>query len=327
LQVAGAMAALMRDAIKPNLLQTLEGTPALIHAGPYGNVATGTSSIIADHLGLEVADVVLTEAGFGTDLGAEKFFNLKCRASGLRPDAAVLVATVRGLKAMSPEIRIRPGRSLDPALLSEDLCALEAGVPNLVKHIENVRAHGVRVVVAINAFPTDSPRELERVICAAKEAGADDAVVTTVYADGGQGGVDLARAALLAAEQGSNFRHLYDLELSIRDKIERIATAMYGARAVEYAPAALEQIRRCEAAGFDRLPICMAKTQYSFTGDPKLKGRPEGFTLTIRDIKIAAGAGFLTPLVGSIQTMPGLGSQPAGAMLDVIPDGSIIGLT
>ncbi|MCC6790282.1 MAG: formate--tetrahydrofolate ligase [Thermomicrobiales bacterium] len=323
---AGAMAALLRDAIKPNLLQTLEGTPALIHAGPFGNVATGTSSIIADRIGLRTADVVLTEAGFGTDLGGEKFFNLKCRAAGLAPDVAILVATIRGLKALSPAIKVRAGRALDPALLSENLEALEAGIPNFRKHIENVRRHGVRVVVAINAFPTDSPREVERVIAVARAAGAEDAVVADVFAQGGEGGIELARAVLTAAERGSEFRLLYELDLPLTAKIERIATEMYGAGAVEYEPAAQAQIARCERAGLGRLPICMAKTPYSFTGDPAVKGRPEGFTLTVRDLKIAAGAGFVTPLVGSVQTMPGLGVSPAGAQIDLDAEGEVIGL-
>lgn len=326
LQVAGAMAALMRDAIKPNLLQTSEGTPAILHAGPFGNVATGTSSIIADRLGLRIADVVITEAGFGSDLGGEKFLNLKCRMSGLAPDAAVLVTTVRGLKSLSPRITIKPGRPLDPALLREDLDALEAGVPNFRRHIENVLLHGVPVVVAINGFPTDSPAEIARIAEVARAAGARDAVVTTVFADGGEGGVDLARAVMLAADGPSDFRHLYDLNASITAKIERIAGAMYGAANVVYEPQAQATIDRCEREGFDRLPICMAKTPYSFTGDPAVKGRPEGFTLVVRDIKIAAGAGFLTPLIGSIQTMPGLGSKPAGVGIDITADGSIVGI-
>lgn len=323
---AGAMAMLMRDAIKPNVLQTLEGTPALIHAGPFGNVATGTSSIIADRVGLATAEYVVTEAGFGSDLGGEKFFNLKCRASGLAPDVAVLVATVRGLKALAPGIKVKPGRTLDPALLTENLEALEAGVPNLQKHVENVLWYGVPVVVAINAFPSDSPREVDRIVQAARAAGAIDAVVADVYACGGAGGEALANAVVDASVERPVFRHLYDLGLGIREKIDRIATVMYGADGVEYGPAALRQIERCEANGLDRLPICMAKTPYSFTGDPTVKGRPTGFTITVRDIKIAAGAGFLTPLVGSIQTMPGLGSKPAALGMDIGPDGSVIGL-
>lgn len=326
IEVAGAMTALMRDAAKPNILQTSEGTPALIHAGPFGNIATGTSSVIADRFGLDNADVVVTEAGFGTDLGGEKFFNLKCRASGLAPDAAVLVTTIRGLKSLDPAIVIKPGKPLDPALTSENLLSLESGIANFRKHIENVQAHGVRVVVAINAFPTDSLLEIERVAAAAAEAGADETVVATVFADGGDGGVDLARAVLRAAELGSDFRQLYELDTTVEEKIERIATVVYGAGSVSYGPAAVAQIERAREAGLGSLPICMAKTPYSFTGDPTVKGRPEGFDLHIRDLKIAAGAGFLTPLVGTIQTMPGLGSKPGGNFVDVTPDGVILGV-
>lgn len=327
IQIAGGMAALMKEAVKPNLLQTLEGTPALIHAGPFGNVATGTSSIIADRLGLQIADAVVTEAGFGSDLGGEKFFNLKCRASGLAPDVAVLVATVRGLKALSPGIKIVPGKPLDPALLSENLEALEEGVPNFIKHIENVRLHGVRVVVAINTFPTDSPREIARMVDVAIAAGADDAAITNVYANGGEGGIELARATMKAANAGSNFAPLYSLDSTPQEKIEKIATAMYGAGGVEYAPEALAKIELATEAGLGQLPICMAKTPYSFTGDAKIKGRPVGFTLLVRDLKIAAGAGFLTPLIGGIQTMPGLGSSPAGASIYITSHGETIGMS
>lgn len=322
----GAMTALMREAVMPNLLQTLEGTPALLHAGPFGNVATGTSSIIADRIGLQIADAVVTEAGFGSDLGAEKFLNIKCRASGLAPDVAVLVTTVRGLKALSPEIKIVPGKPLDPALLGEDMTALEAGVPNFRKHIENVRSYGIPVVVAINAFPSDTPREVDRIKQVALEAGAADAVLATVFADGGDGGTDLARAVMAAAQGPNTFRHLYELDAPIQSKIEAIATKMYGAATVEYGPDALAQVDRAQRVGLANLPICMAKTPYSFTGDPTIKGRPEGFTLTIRDIRIMAGAGYLTPLVGSIQTMPGLGKKPAGFGIDVTVSGDIIGL-
>ncbi len=326
LGVAGSMTALMRDAIEPNLLQTVEGTPALLHAGPFGNIATGTSSIVADRLALAVSDMVVTEAGFGTDLGGEKFFNLKCRAGGLVPDAAVLVTTIRGLKAQSPNITVRAGKPLDPALLAEDLDALETGMPGFRRHIRNVLRYGVPVVVAINAFPSDSPREVDRVVAVARESGAEDAVVASVFADGGAGGTELARAVSRAAACGSQFRYLYELDLPIDAKIRTIAREMYGAAGIELAPAVQATIERCNRAGLDRLPICMAKTPYSFTGDATIKGAPEGFTLPIKELRIAAGAGFLTALAGDIQTMPGLGAHPAGERIDVTPGGEITGL-
>jgi formate--tetrahydrofolate ligase len=326
LGVAGAMAALMRDAIDPNLLQTLEGTPAFVHAGPFGNVATGTSSIVADRLALAVSDIVVTEAGFGTDLGGEKFFNLKCRASGLVPDAAVLVTTVRALKAHSPRIKVRAGKPLDPALLTEDLEALETGIPSFQRHIRNLRRHGVPVVVAINSFPTDSPREVERITAVASRCGAEDTVVAPVFAEGGAGGIALAHAVVAAANRGSAFRYLYELDRPIEEKIETIAREMYGAGGVALAPEVRATIERCERSGLAGLPICMAKTPYSFTGDATVKGAPEGFVLPIKELRIAAGAGFLTALAGDIQTMPGLGASPAGERIDLAPDGSIVGL-
>jgi formate--tetrahydrofolate ligase len=255
--VAGAMAVVLKDAIKPTLMQTLEGSPVLIHTGPFGNIAHGNSSVIADRLALGLADVVVTEAGFGSDLGAEKFFNIKCRVSDLAPDAAVVVATVRALKAHSDKFKIIPGRPLDPLLLTEDLDALRSGLPNLAKHIDNVRIHGVPVVVAINAFPTDTPAELEAVRQAALAAGADDAVISTVWADGGAGGEALGQAVLAAAERGSNFRYLYDVNDPITTKIERIATTMYGAGAVHYEPLARRKIAQFENLGYGNLPICM----------------------------------------------------------------------
>jgi formate--tetrahydrofolate ligase len=326
LQVAGAMAVLLRDALKPNLLQTLENTPALVHAGPFGNIAHGNCSVVADQLGLRLADIVVTEAGFGADLGAEKFCNIKCRASGLRPDAAVMVATIRALKAHSGRFRIVAGRPLDPALGQEDVPAVEAGLPNLTKQIANVRAHGIRVVVAINAFPTDAPAEVAAVRAAALAAGADEAVVSRVWAEGGAGGEELARAVVRAADRGSDFRFLYDLDQPVKTKIARIATAIYGAADVRYRPAADRAIATFERLGYGGLPICMAKTHLSLSDDPKLRAAPEGFTLTVDDVRGSIGAGFLYPIAGAMRTMPGLGARPAGQQVDLLPDGSVVGL-
>lgn len=324
--VAGAMTVVLKDAIKPNLMQTLEGSPVLVHTGPFGNIAHGNCSVIADRMAVGLADVVVTEAGFGADLGAEKFFNIKCRVSGLKPDAAVVVATVRALKSHSGKFKIVPGKPLDPGLTSEDLDALACGLPNLAKHIEIVRAHGVPVVVAVNAFPTDTPAELEAVRQASIAAGADDAVISNVWAEGGAGGEALARAALAAAERGSRFHFLYDLDQPITTKIERIATAIYGAGAVHYEPLAMRKIAQFEKQGFGNLPICMAKTHLSLSDKPSLLGAPTGYTLTIRDVRGSIGAGFIYPIAGEIRTMPGLGTHPAGERIDITADGKIVGM-
>ena len=326
LKVAGAMAVLLRDALKPTLLQTLENTPALVHAGPFGNIAHGNSSVVADQLGLRLAEIVVTEAGFGADLGAEKFCNIKCRASGLAPDAAVMVATIRALKAHSGRYRIVAGRPLDPTLGDEDVDAVRAGLPNLVRQIANVRAHGIRVVVALNAFPTDTPAEIEAVRAASLAAGADELAVSQVWADGGAGGEDLARAVVRAADSGSSFRFLYDLDQPIKAKVERIATTIYGAADVRYRPAAEKAITAFERLGYGGLPICVAKTHLSLSDDPKLRGAPEGFTLTVDDVRASVGAGFLYPIAGSMRTMPGLGANPAGEGVDLLPDGTVVGL-
>ena len=327
LGIAGGMTALLHDAIKPNLLQTLEHTPALVHAGPFGNIAHGNSSIIADKIGLMVSDMVITEAGFGADLGAEKFFNIKCRTSGLVPDAAVLVATIRALKAHSGRFKIIAGRPLDPALGTENLDALAAGAGNLIKQIENVRRHGVPVVVAINHFPTDTDAEIELIRRISLDAGAVEVAVSRVFADGGRGGVDLARAVVRAADQGNTFEHLYPLDVPIKMKIETIAREIYGAWSVSYTPAADRSIRSYTSAGYDRLPICMAKTHLSLSGDAALVGRPEGFDLLIREVRASVGAGFIYPIVGEMRTMPGLGRSPGGLDIDVDPSGEIIGLS
>jgi formate--tetrahydrofolate ligase len=323
---AGAATVIMRDAIKPTLMQTIEGTPCFVHAGPFANIAHGNSSIIADLIAIRLGDYVVTEAGFGADIGAEKFFNIKCRASGLAPDAAVLVCTVRALKSHSGRFRIVPGKPLDPGLLQEDLDALTAGLPNLAKQIENVRAHGVPVVVAINRFPTDTEAEYALIRDAAREAGAHGCEVSEVFARGGAGGIALAEAVERACETGASFEHLYPLDAPIREKIETIARRMYGADGVDYAPEAQADIDRYGDLGYGNLPICMAKTHLSLSHDPKLKGRPTGFRLPVRGVRLAAGAGFLYPLCGTMMTMPGLGSHPALEQVDIDENGLVVGL-
>jgi formate--tetrahydrofolate ligase len=327
LKVAGAMTVLLIDAIKPNLLQTLEGGPALVHCGPFANIAHGNNSIIADRLALATNEAVCTEAGFGADMGAEKFFDIKCRASGLIPDAAVVVATVRALKMHGGIGRIVAGKPLDPALLEENVEAVRRGAQNLAKQIENVRAYNVPVVVAINAFPTDTPAENAAIQDVSMTAGAAAAVVTTNWADGGRGAEALAHAVWAAAEEGApNFRFLYPDDAPLREKIEIIATRIYGAAGVEFQPAATKALKLYEEMGFGHLPVCMAKTQYSLSHDANLKGRPTGFTFPVRDVRLSAGAGFITPLCGEMRTMPGLPSKPGGENIDIDADGHIVGL-
>jgi formate--tetrahydrofolate ligase len=327
LKVAGAMTALLVDAIKPNLLQTLEGGPAFVHCGPFANIAHGNNSILADRLALATNEAVCTEAGFGADMGAEKFFDIKCRASGLRPDAAVIVATVRALKMHGGVGRIVAGKPLDPALAEENVEAVRRGAENLTAQVQNVGAFNVPVVVAINAFPTDTPAEVAAIQDVARGAGARDAVVTTHWADGGRGAEALAHAVWAAAEEGApDFRFLYPDEAPLRDKIETIATRIYGAAGVEFQPAATKAIKLYEELGFGRLPVCMAKTQYSLSHDASRKGRPTGYTLPIRDVRLSAGAGFITPLCGEMRTMPGLPSRPGGENIDIDADGNIVGL-
>jgi formate--tetrahydrofolate ligase len=327
LGVAGSMTVLLTDAIKPNLLQTLEGGPAFVHCGPFANIAHGNNSIIADRLALATNDIVCTEAGFGADMGAEKFFDIKCRASGLTPDAAVVVATVRALKMHGGVGRIVAGKPLDPALTEENVEAVRTGASNLAKQIENVRLFGVPVVVAINAFPTDTPAEVQAIREVALEAGAHAAVVATHFVDGGAGAADLAEAVWAAASEGApNFRLLYPDDAPLGEKIHTIATKVYGADGIDVSPLAQKAIKRYEAMGFGNLPVCMAKTQYSLSHDPNLKGRPSGFTVPIRDVRLSAGAGFITPLVGEMRTMPGLPSRPGGEKIDIDADGNIVGL-
>jgi formate--tetrahydrofolate ligase len=326
MQAAGSMAVIMRDAIKPNLLQTLENTPVLVHAGPFGNIATGNSSVVADLIALRTSDFVVTEAGFGADMGAERFFNIKCRVSGESPDAAVVVATVRALKAHSGAFRIVAGKPLPDALLAEGPDDVAAGGANLVKQIENIRIHGVSPVVAINAFPTDHKSEHEMIRQIAEEAGARVAVCTH-FSDGGAGAIELAEAVQDAADEPSRFQVLYPSEASLKEKIETIATRVYGADGVDYTPLANKQLEQYEKAGFGSLPICLAKTHLSISSDPTLKGAPTGWRLPIREVRASVGAGFIYPLAGEMRTMPGLGSSPAASRIDLDEDGEIVGLS
>ncbi|HUQ44761.1 MAG TPA: formate--tetrahydrofolate ligase [Candidatus Limnocylindria bacterium] len=327
LKVAGAMAVLLTDAIKPNLLQTLEGGPAFVHCGPFANIAHGNNSVLADRIALTTNEIVCTEAGFGADMGAEKFFDIKCRASGLRPDAAVVVATIRALKMHGGVGKIVAGKPLDPALLTENVEAVTAGAANLAKQIENVRLYNVPVVVAINAFPTDTPAEVEAIRAVSLAAGARAAVVANHWAKGGEGATDLATEVWAAAEEGApDFKLLYEDDASLTSKIEVIATKVYGADGVDLSPLAAKQLAQYEALGFGNLPICMAKSQYSLSHDASLKGRPTGWRLPIREVRLSAGAGFVTPLAGEMRTMPGLPSRPGGENIDLDPEGEIVGL-
>ena len=320
------MAVIMREAIKPNLLQTLEHTPVLVHAGPFGNIAHGNSSVVADLVGIHTGDYLITEAGFGADMGAERFFNIKCRASGLRPDAAVLVATVRALKAHSGRHHIVPGRPLPDELLAENPDDVMAGADNLRKQIDNLRLHGVTPVVAINAFPTDHDSEHEAIRHIAEGAGTR-AAVSHHYTEGGAGAVALAEAVAAAAEERSEFRYLYPDDAGLREKIEAIATRVYGAERVVFDHEAERDLRYFEEHGFGHLPICVAKTHLSITSDPTLKGAPTGWTLPVRQVRGAIGAGFIYPICGDMRTMPGLSSNPAAERIDIDEDGRIVGLS
>jgi methylenetetrahydrofolate dehydrogenase (NADP+)/methenyltetrahydrofolate cyclohydrolase/formyltetrahydrofolate synthetase/formate--tetrahydrofolate ligase len=327
LKVAGAVTVLMKDALMPNLMQTLEGQPAFVHAGPFANIAHGNSSIIADQIALKLADYVITESGFGADIGMEKFFNIKCRYSGLIPNAVVLVATIRALKMHGGGPAVVAGRPLDKAYTEENLGLLEKGIENLAAHIENVKRFGIPAVVAINRFRTDTPAEVELVRKLAQQVGAEQAVPTSHWSDGGKGAAELAEAVVAACEKPSNFNFLYPLEWSIKQKIEKIASAIYGAAGVVYEPLAEQQIKSFEAAGFGNLPICMAKTHLSISHDPALKGRPTGFTVPVREVRASAGAGFIYPLLGTMRTMPGLPSKPAFMDVDIdFATGKVVGL-
>lgn len=326
LQGAGAMTVLMKEAIKPNLFQTLENTPALVHAGPFANIAHGNSSILADLIGIKTAEYIVTEAGFGADIGAEKFFNIKCRYSGLRPDAAVLVATVRAMKLHTGKHRVVPGRPLPDAMLKENPDEVYEGAANLRKQIQNIRAHGVSPVVCVNHFSSDFDSEVEAIQRVAKEEGARCAV-SKHWAEGGAGAVELAKAVIKAAEEPTDFNFLYELDQPIKAKIEKIATTIYGADGVSYEAEAERQIRQYESAGYGGLPICMAKTHLSLSHDPALKGAPTGFTVPIREVRASVGAGFIYPLLGQMRTMPGLSSSPAAEKVDIdFKTGQVVGL-
>lgn len=317
LKAVGSMTLLMKDAIKPNLVQTLENTPALIHGGPFANIAHGCNSLIATRMGLKMADFLVTESGFGADLGAEKFFNLKCRLAGLKPDACVLVATARALKSHGgvPVARLN----------QPDMAALATGVGNLEKQIENVQLFGVPLVVALNSFPNDTREELDFISRRCQLHGVE-AVVSSAWAEGGAGTLDLARKVVELAAKPSEFKLLYDNDESIKEKVYKICTGVYGARGVSYNSAADASLARIEAMGYGNLPVCIAKTQLSLSDDASLKGRPRDFTVTVRDFRLSAGAGFVVAMAGEINTLPGLGKLPAAESIDILPDGTIVGL-
>lgn len=317
LNVTGALTLLFKDAIKPNLVQTLEGTPALIHGGPFANIAHGCNSIMATKFALKFADVVITEAGFGADLGAEKFLDIKCRFAGLKPDAVVIVATVRALKMHGGVPKTELG--------TVDMAALEKGLANLIKHIETVHAFGLPAVVAINAFPTDTKEELDFVEKKCNELGAEVAL-SEVWAKGGEGGIALADKVVTAMEKPNNFNFTYDVEQSIPEKIEAVVKRVYGGEGVEFTTAAKKQLKEIEDLGLDKMPVCMAKTQYSLSDDPTKLGRPEGFKITVKELRISAGAGFIVALTGDILTMPGLPKKPAAENMDIDENGKITGL-
>ena len=327
LEVAGAMAACLRDTLDPTLMQTCEGTPVFVHTGPFANISYGNSSVVADRVAANHFDYVVTEGGFGADMGAEKFFNVKCRVSGMTPDVAVVVATVRALKTHSGHYPLKRASPLPPELFEENLEALDEGMCNLLAQIENVQAHGVPVVVAVNRFPTDTEAEIALIAKRSREGGAVDCQTSEVFARGSEGGVALAEAVIGAAEAGSaDFRHLYDLEMPIVEKIERLATVLYGAGSVELSSRASQEIASYEKRGFGNLPLCVAKTQYSLSHEAKFKGRPHGFVFPVREVRLYAGAGILVPLAGDIMTMPGLGRKPAYKGIDVDDEGRISGL-
>ena len=327
LGVAGAMTVLMKDAIMPNLMQTLEGTPAFVHAGPFANIAHGNSSIVADQIALKLADYVVTESGFGADIGMEKFLDIKCRYSGLIPNVVVIVATVRALKMHGGGPKVVAGRPLDKAYTEENLALLEKGAGNLAKHIENAKMFGLPVVVAVNSFKYDTEAEIKLVQRIAQEAGAEGAFKCTHWMNGGKGAIELAEAVMDAAKKKNHFEFLYPLDMSIKQKIETIAAKVYGADGVDYSPEAETKIELYTKLGFADLPICMAKTHLSLTNDPALKGRPTGWRLPVRDIRASVGAGFLYPLCGTMRTMPGLPSRPVFYDVDLdLKTGKVVGL-
>lgn len=326
IRAAGAATVLMKDAIKPNLMQTLENTPALVHAGPFANIAHGNSSIIADMVAMKCGDYVVTESGFGADIGAEKFFNIKSRISGLQPNAVVLVTTIRALKAHTGKYRIIPGRAIDPSLQQENVADVEAGAVNMVRHLQNLKKFGVNPVVAINVFADDTAAEIDAVREIALATGATGVAVARHWEQGGAGAIELAEMIVSACEMPNEFRLLYADEMPISEKIETIAREIYRADGVDYSAIARRKIRQFEEQGLGNLPICMAKTHLSFTDNPRLKGAPDGFRISITDLRAAAGAGFIYPLCGDVRTMPGLGRKPAAMQVDIDEEGRVIGL-
>ena len=318
LKAVGAMAALLKDALKPNLVQTLEGTPAFVHGGPFANIAHGCNSVIATKMAMKLGDYAVTEAGFGADLGAEKFLDIKCRYAGLNPSAVVMVATVRALKMHGGMAKTELG--------NENLTALEAGIPNLLRHVSNIKnVYKLPCVVAVNRFPTDTDAEIELVIEKCKALGVN-VVLSTVWADGGNGGMALAEEVVRLCEEKNDFTFSYELDDTIEEKIEKVVKKVYGGAGVTFAPAAKKEIDKLASLGFDKIPVCMAKTQYSFSDDPTKLGAPEGFTVTVRNVKVSAGAGFIVVLTGDIMTMPGLPKVPAAEKIDVDSNGKISGL-
>lgn len=327
LKCAGAMTVLLKDAIKPNLLQTLEHGACFVHAGPFANIAHGNSSILADQMAIKLGEYVVTESGFGADMGAEKFMDIKCRYSGLKPDAVVIVCTVRALKMHGGGFQFIPGQQVDKELMEKpNVDAVVKGCENLEKMIEDMKIFGVQVVVAVNNFDSDTKEEIEAIRESAKAAGAEDAIISKVWLKGGEGGIELAEAVIKAAEKPSNFQFLYPLDWPIKKKIETIATKIYGADGVDYLPIAESKIALYTKQGFDKLPICMAKTHLSLSHDPNLKGRPRGYRIPIRDVRASVGAGFLYPILGEMRTMPGLPKIPAGTKVDIDEKGNIVGL-
>lgn len=318
IKAVGAMAALLKDVLKPNLVQTLEGTPAFVHGGPFANIAHGCNSVIATRMAMKLGDYAVTEAGFGADLGAEKFLDIKCRMANLKPSAVVVVATVRALKMH--------GGALKTELASENLLALEKGLPNLLRHVSNIKnVYKLPCVVAVNRFPTDTDSEIELVIAKCRELGVN-VVLSTVWADGGNGGIELAKEVVALCEQENDFTFSYELDGTIEEKIEKIVTKVYGGKGVTFTAQAKKEIATLTSLGFDKIPVCMAKTQYSFSDNPLLLGAPEGFIVTVRNVKVSAGAGFIVALTGDIMTMPGLPKVPAAERIDVDEDGKIYGL-
>ncbi|HET9127311.1 MAG TPA: formate--tetrahydrofolate ligase [Propionibacteriaceae bacterium] len=325
LRAAGAMAAILKDALRPNLLQTCEHTPVLVHAGPFGNIATGNSSIVADQVGVRCADYLITEAGFGADMGAERFVNIKCRLSGLQPHAAVVVTTVRAMKLHSGRHRVVAGRPLPDAMLAENPDDVRAGAANLLKHLDIVHSFGLIPVVAVNVFPQDHPSELQAIVDIASAAGVRCRLATHVV-DGGQGAVDLARAVVEACEQPSEVRYTYRLDEPLVAKITAVAREVYGADAIDVLPDAARELARLEALGYGDLPVVIAKTHLSISSDPRLKGAPTGWTLPVREVRLAAGAGYVYAICGDMRTMPGLGKHPAAERIDIDEHGEIVGL-